>query len=64
MVGELNRYHRGHLGVDPRVADLRITGSFPLDNLELALNALPPILPVKVKQLTPWWITVAPAPEK
>lgn len=64
MVDELNRYHRGHLGVDPRVADLRITGSFPLDNLELALNALPPILPVKVKQLTPWWITVAPAPEK
>ena len=64
MVSELNRYHRGHLGVDPRVADLRITGSFPLDNLALALNALPPILPVKVKQLTPWWITVAPAPEK
>ena len=64
MVSELNRYQRGHLGVDPEVADLRITGSFPLNNIELALNALPPILPVKVKQLTPWWITVAPAPEK
>ena len=62
MVRELNRYQRGHLGVDPRVADLRITGSFPLDNLELALNALPPILPVKVKQLTPWWITVSAQP--
>jgi ferric-dicitrate binding protein FerR (iron transport regulator) len=34
MVSELNRYRRGHLGVDPDVADLRITGSFPLNNID------------------------------
>ena len=33
MVRELNRYKRGHLGVDDDVADLRITGSFPLNNI-------------------------------
>ena len=62
MVHELNRYQRGHLGVDPQVADLRITGSFPLNNVQLALNALQPTLPVKIEQLTPWWITVTAKP--
>ena len=62
MVSELNRYQRGHLGVDPEVADLRITGSFPLNNIELALNALIPTLPVRIQQRTPWWVTVSPKP--
>ena len=62
MVSELNRYQRGHLGVDPEVADLRITGSFPLNNIELALNALMPTLPVQIQQRTPWWVTVSPKP--
>jgi len=63
MVSELNRYRRGHLGVDPDVADLRITGSFPLNNIELALNALLPTLPVQITQRTPWWVTVSGKPE-
>ena len=62
MVSELNRYQRGHLGIDPEVADLRITGSFPLNNIELALNALIPTLPVQIQQRTPWWVTVSPKP--
>ena len=62
MVGELNRYQRGHLGVAPEVADLRITGSFPLNNVELALNALLPTLPVEIRQRTPWWVTVSAKP--
>ena len=64
MVSELNRYQRGHLGVDPEVADLRITGSFPLNNIELALNALMPTLPVQIQQRTPWWVTVSAKPQK
>lgn len=63
MVRELNRYRRGHLGVDADVADLRITGSFPLNNIELALNALLPTLPVHITQRTPWWVTVSGKPE-
>ncbi|MBM1190795.1 FecR domain-containing protein [Pseudomonas weihenstephanensis] len=63
MVRELNRYKRGHLGVDDDVADLRITGSFPLNNIELALNALLPTLPVQIKQHTPWWVTVSGKPQ-
>ena len=62
MVRELNRYHRGYLGIDPQVAELRITGSFPLNNLQVALNALQPTLPISIEQHTPWWITVSPKP--
>jgi transmembrane sensor len=34
LVHELGRYRRGHLGVAPEVADLRITGSFPLHDTD------------------------------
>ena len=59
LIGELGRYRRGHLGVAPEVADLRITGSFPLHNTDLALTALLPTLPVQIERHTAWWVTVA-----
>ena len=62
LVRELDRYRTGHLGVDPAVADLRITGSFPLHNTDLALSALLPTLPVQIEQHTPWWVTVIAKP--
>ncbi|MDP9532222.1 FecR family protein [Pseudomonas protegens] len=58
LIDELGRYRRGHLGVAPEVADLRITGSFPLQDTDLALNALLPTLPVKIERHTAWWVTV------
>lgn len=61
LVHELGRYRRGHLGISPEVADLRITGSFPLHDTDKALNALLPTLPVQIEQHTPWWVTVAKA---
>ncbi len=60
LVEELGRYRSGYLGVAPEVADLRITGSFPLNNTDLALQSLLPTLPVQVQQRTPWWVTVVP----
>jgi transmembrane sensor len=59
VVAELGRYRSGYLSVDKRVADLRITGSFPLHDTTLALNALLPTLPVQIEQHTPWWVSVA-----
>ncbi|MEG0860071.1 MAG: FecR family protein [Pseudomonas sp.] len=58
LVDELGRYRSGHLGVAPEVADLRITGSFPLNDTNLALTSLLPTLPVQIEQHTPWWVTV------
>lgn len=59
LVRELGRYRRGHLGVAPEIADLRITGSFPLHDTDKALSALLPTLPVQIEQHTQWWVTVA-----
>ncbi|PWB30492.1 amino acid ABC transporter substrate-binding protein [Pseudomonas sp. SDI] len=58
LVAELGRYRSGYLGVAPEVAGLRITGSFPLKDTDLALKSLLPTLPVQVQQHTPWWTTV------
>jgi len=58
LIVELGRYRQGHLGVAPEIADLRITGSFPLTNTDLALKALLPTLPVQIEQHTQWWVTV------
>jgi len=59
LVREIARYRLGHLGVAPEVANLRITGSFPLQNTDLALSALLPTLPVQIEHRTQWWVTVA-----
>lgn len=59
LVQELGRYRSGYLGVAPEVAGLRITGSFPLHNTDLALQSLLPTLPVQVERRTPWWVKVA-----
>ncbi|MGP6417906.1 FecR domain-containing protein [Pseudomonas putida] len=64
LVHELGRYRRGHLGVTPEVADLRITGSFPLHDTDKALSALLPTLPVQIERHTPYWVTVAKADNK
>lgn len=59
VIGELARYRKGYLGIDPQVADLRITGSFPLNDTDLALAALLPTLAVRIEQHTSWWTTVS-----
>ncbi|MFO2462176.1 FecR family protein [Pseudomonas sp. 15FMM2] len=62
VIAELGRYRSGYLRLDPQLADLRITGSFPLHDTDMALNALLPTLPVQIQQRTPWWVTVSPRP--
>ncbi|WDY57681.1 FecR domain-containing protein [Pseudomonas sp. PSKL.D1] len=60
LLATLGKYRNGHLGVADEIADLRVTGSFPLTDTDLALASLVPALPVKVEQHTPWWVTVVP----
>lgn len=61
LLAKLGEYRRGYLGLDPRLADLRISGSFPLGDTDRALAALPPSLPVKIERHTDWWVNVVPA---
>lgn len=58
FLDELGRYRRGQLNCDPQVANLLISGSYPLDDSERILDLLEISLPVKVKRFTRYWVTV------
>lgn len=47
---ELNRYRAGRLRVDPAVAELPVSGAFPLTNPVQALSMLTSTYPVRVEQ--------------
>lgn len=55
---ELSRYRHGVLGCDDGVADLRISGVFPLDDLETVLLSLPDTLPVQLRLRTRYWVQI------
>lgn len=58
---ELSRYRAGWLQCDPRVADLRVSGVFQLDDTERALEALMHALPIALKRYTRYWVTIIPS---
>lgn len=60
FIAELGGYRRGHLGVDPAVAQLRVMGSFPLADTDQALVQLAEALPVRIQRRFDWWVTVVP----
>ena len=62
FIAELDRYRPGRLRCAPEVADLRITGAWPLDGsdpTERILESLERRLPVRVNRLTRYWVTVS-----
>lgn len=60
LVDELARYRRGVLRCDPAVGGLRVSGAFPLDDIDASLRLLEKTLPVRVSRMTPLWTTVGP----
>lgn len=56
----LARQRMGVIRVDPAVADLRLSGVFPLDDAERALRALALALPIAVTRHTQYWLQVGP----
>lgn len=60
VVATLARHRVGHLGVDPRVAGLRVTGTLPLADTDQALLALTAAVPVEVVWTTRWWVMLKP----
>ncbi|RQT82225.1 FecR domain-containing protein [Burkholderia cepacia] len=61
LVAELDRYRRGSLRCDAAVADLRVSGTYPLDDPARVLDTLKATLPIDVHYLTRYWATVVPA---
>ena len=57
---ELARYRRGHLGWDPAVAGLRVSGALPLADTDKALAVIARSLPVRISTRTRYWVKVLP----
>ncbi|MFT4249264.1 MAG: FecR domain-containing protein [Pseudomonas sp.] len=55
---ELERYRPGLVRYDPAVADLHLSGVFPLRDTDRILATLPNVLPVQVRLRTRWWVSV------
>ncbi|UVA79277.1 FecR domain-containing protein [Pandoraea commovens] len=60
FLAELSRYRRGYLRCDPAVASLRVSGTYPLADIDAILGVLPHALPVSVSSVTRYWVTVGP----
>lgn len=60
LIAELSRYRQGLLQCDPRIAHLKVSGSFPTDT-DAALEILAHKFPVKIQTFTRYWTTVKPA---
>ncbi|MCD5994027.1 FecR family protein [Pseudomonas sp. CDFA 602] len=58
FLNELGRYRRGRLSCDAKVANLLISGSYPLADSERILDMLEVALPVHVQRFTRYWINV------
>ena len=57
---DVSRYRRGHLACDPAIADIRVSGTFPLANTERIILAVADTLQLDVQQFTRYWVTLKP----
>lgn len=57
---ELGRYRPGLLRWEPVLENLRVTGSFRLDNTDRILSLLAASLPLDVQSRTRFWVTLVP----
>ena len=60
MLEELGRYRAGVLRCDPGLRDMKISGSFPLNDTDQALSALENGFGLRLVYRTRYWVTVAP----
>ncbi|MFT4101171.1 MAG: FecR domain-containing protein [Burkholderiaceae bacterium] len=61
FIAELGRYRPGIVRCVPELAELRISGVFPLQDTDRILSSLPRVLPVQVNSRTRYWVTVEAA---
>ena len=59
-LAELQRYRPGFIECADEVADLRLSGAYPLDDTERALAAIAQALPVRIETRTRYWVRVLP----
>ena len=60
LVDELARHRTGILRTHPAVADLPVSGTFPIDDTDRALSLLEGTIAVKIDRRMPYWVTIQP----
>jgi len=58
LITEVGRYRHGHLAVDPDIEELRVMGTYLVDQPDHLLTMLENVLPIKARFLLPWWVTL------
>lgn len=61
FLASLSRYHIGYLACDPAISSIAISGTYPLDDIDLILESLMHIHPVSVQRITRYWVRLVPA---
>ena len=61
FIEELGRYRPGVLRCASSIRDMSISGAFRIDDTDIALANLPKTLPVRVRYLSRYWVSVEPA---
>lgn len=60
VIAELARYRRGYLFCDDAVADIRVSGAFPIDDTDKALTVLMQSFPLRITRTTRYWVVIGP----
>jgi transmembrane sensor len=58
VVESLRNYRRGIIRVSPSAASLRLSGIYPLDDTDRALQLLSRSLPVQIDYHSPYWVSI------
>jgi transmembrane sensor len=60
FLDQVERYRHGVIRCDPRVADLIVSGVYPLADTDRILASLAAALPLRVSHYTGYWVVVEP----
>lgn len=64
VLDELARYQAGYWSLDRgALAEYRVSGVFPLDDIPRSLQVIALSLPLQVEHYTPWWTRISAAAE-
>jgi len=61
LLAELGRYRKGILACSDDIAELKISGAFPLDDTDRALAVITRAFPVRERRLTRYWVRLTGA---
>ncbi len=61
LIAELGRYRSGVMRCHPAVADMRVSGTFPVGNDDAALTLLAKTLPLRIRNVSRYWVSIEPA---